>query len=189
VFRAGMFAVALVAAAGCGSSSPHTEATSVVRSRVYGYQLTRPAGWSAVLADHMLSKGENPVTGLAVTDIVARRASRRFHQLVQPALVIGAQRLASGSTLQGWDDAVESLVGRFKGCPQPTSRSNTEVGGIAALELLYRDCPAGSGLYHVWTILVRRGLGYQLVWFDAARHENQDRALLRRLLGSLSFQT
>ena len=80
-----------------------------------------------------------------------------------------------------------TLVGRFKGCPAPAATERTTLGGHDAALLTYPNCPAGQHLYHLWTVAVVAGRGFQFVWFNTPGSEVQDRLVLDRMLRSASF--
>lgn len=164
-----------------------TPAKRQFHSTAYGYSIELPSGWSAVRANRGLTDGEAPVTGLPVTDIMAEHASRVFRQLSLPALVVGAQTVPSDENLQAWSGTVTGLVQRFKGCPAPAVTESITLGGRAALRLDYPNCPPSQHLYHLWTVAVIGGKGYQFVWFNTPGNEPKDRVLLDRMLSSVAF--
>lgn len=174
-------------AAACGSN--HAKAAGTFNSPAYGYRIVLPTGWTAVAAERRLDDGAPPVTGGPVTDIFAERATRRIRQLSVPAVVVGAQRVAPGTSLADWTARVIGIVSTFKGCAQPVNREDLTVGGVPAVLLTYPNCPAGSGLYHLWVALVHDGLAYQIVWFNHPGREVEDRALLQRMLASAAFSS
>ena len=178
--------VALCASA-CRSSSDSASTHVTFRSAAYPYSIVLPGGWTGVRAERTLSDGQAPVTALPVTDVLAQHATRRIRQLSLPALVVGAQAVSSSESLQSWADNVIALVGRFKGCPSPATTERVTIAGHAGLRLEYPNCPPGQGLYHVWTVAVVGGRGYQFVWFNAPGNEVQDRAILDGMLRSVSF--
>ena len=104
-----------------------------------------------------------------------------------PALVIGAQDVARGTTLTRWTATIERIVRGQKGCTQPRSTETVKVGGEIGSVLNYPDCPKSSGLYHLWIVVVHADRGYHIVWFNNAGHEEQDRRVLDTMLTSLSF--
>lgn len=181
----GIVVIALVAggtALGCGSKGG-----SSLHSTVYGYSIAIPSGWSALSATTRLDPGGAPVLNSTATDVIAVNADRKIRSLVTPALVVGAAPVDPSTTLDAWRATVESLVGRFKGCSEPASTHDAFVGAAPAVMLTYPDCPAGSGLYHVWTVTIHGGLAYQFVWFDQQGRETANRSLLDNEMRTVRF--
>ena len=90
-------------------------------------------------------------------------------------------------SLDVWRARVVALVGSFKGCATPTTSDATTVGGAPGEDLTYPNCPAGSGLYHVWTITVHNGLAFQFVWFDNQDRQAADESLRKHEIETVSF--
>jgi hypothetical protein len=158
------------------------------RSSAYRYSIRLPTDWSAIKADRVLKPGEPPYTSRGATDIITRKAATKVSKMKLPAVVIGAQRVPAGTTIDQWTAEVIAGVSEQKGCEQPASREPLRIGGDEAALLGYPDCPHGSGLYHLWTVVVHRGRGFQLVWFNNAGQEARDRAILDGMLSSLVFR-
>ena len=173
--------------AGCGSGSGGERAAGTFTSPMYDYTVAYPEGWSVVPAEHQLEANEPPLTGGGATDILGRNADRKVSKMDLPAVVIGAQEVVSGTTLDKWKTAVVGIVRRQKGCARPSSSERLLVGGEGAAVLSYPNCPTSSGLYHLWTVVVHEGRGYQIVWFDHSGQEAEDRPALDDLLASVSF--
>ena len=104
-----------------------------------------------------------------------------------PAVVVGAQPVIPQTNLDDWTSTVIGLVAQMKGCARPAARSHVRVGGDEAVVLAYPNCPAAPSLYHLWTVLVHGGRGYQIVWFNTHGQEPGDRAVLDKMLASVSF--
>jgi hypothetical protein len=180
--------ICLVATA-CGSGSGDTNEgrLSTFRSRTYEYEVAHPADWTVIEATRVLDDGEPPATAAGGTDILARHADRRVRDMTLPAMVVGAQRVASTTDIDGWTATVISTVAFMKQCAKPDSTEHAEVAGERAMLLTYQDCPSGSGLFHLWTAVIHRGMGFHIVWFDKHGRETADRAALDKMLSSFSF--
>jgi hypothetical protein len=137
-------ALVCLAATACGSSSSDTSVRTY-RSRTYDYAIDHPGDWSVVRAIRVLDDGEPPATGPGGTDILARHASKIVHDMTLPAMVVGAQRVALGTTIDGWTSMVINTVSFMKQCPEPDSTERITVAGEPAMLLRYDDCPARSG--------------------------------------------
>jgi hypothetical protein len=174
------------AASGCGSTSEKS-VSKTFTSPTYGYTIALPSGWSAIPADRVLPADGPPLTGGGGTDIIGANANQRVSKMELPALVIGAQGLLGTTSLDGWKAAVTRIVAKQKGCKQPRSSERLNVGGDTAVMLEYPDCPRGSGLYHLWTVIVHKGRGFHVVWFGRSENETKDRPLLDDVLASFSF--
>ena len=173
-------------AIGCSSRSRPTAASSL-HSTVYGYSIAVPAGWSTLSATTTLETGSAPVLNSTATDVLAAHADRRIRSLTTPALVIGAAPVNDSMSLDTWRAQVVTLVATFKGCAEPTTTDATTVGGAPGEVLTYRNCPAGSGLYHVWTVTRHGGFAFQIVWFDQQNRQAADESLLKNEIASLRF--
>lgn len=184
-------ALICLAATACGGSSNSTSkgAQSRFRSRTYEYVIDRPADWTVVEATRVLDDGEPPATGAGGTDILARHADTKVRDMTLPAMVVGAQRVAPATTIDGWTSTVISTVSFMKQCAHPDSMERGEVAGESAVLLIYDDCPKGSGLFHLWTAVVHEGMGFQFVWFDKHRRETADRVALDKMLSTVAFTT
>ena len=182
-------ALICLAATACGGSSNSTSTgrQSRFRSRTYEYVIDRPADWTVVEATRVLDDGEPPTTGAGGTDILARHANTKVLDMTLPAMVVGAQRVAPATTIDGWTSTVISTVTFMKQCAQPDSTEQVEVAGESAVLLIYDDCPKGSGLFHLWTAVVHEGMGFQFVWFDKHGRETTDRVALDKMLSSVCF--
>jgi hypothetical protein len=180
-------AVAIAVLVGCGSDPDGTRATEAFTSPTYGYTIEHPTSWSAIPAEHQLDANAPPLTRGGGTDIIGRRANRTVSKMQLPAVVIGAQAVTRGTTVDAWKAAVVEIVRSQKGCARPRSTERLTIGGDAAMLLDYPDCPKSSGLYHLWIAVVHGGRGYQIVWFNEAGSETRDRKALDDMLASLSF--
>jgi hypothetical protein len=160
---------------------------SVFESSVYGYSIELPAGWAAIAATEGLDPGTPPLTGPPVTDVIAPRPDRMVSRMRLPALVVGAQPVAEGTTADEWSRTVRRIVREQKGCRAPSGTRRFEVDGEDAVLLRYPDCPRGSGLDHWWIALVHRGRGYHLVVWDDRDHAARGRARFRELVDSVEF--
>jgi hypothetical protein len=154
---------------------------------MYDYTVAYPDGWSVIPAEHQLEPNEPPLTGGGATDILGSNADRKVSKMDLPAVVIGAQVVESGTTLDEWKNAVVGIAQRQKGCARPSASERLLVGGERAVMLSYPNCPTSSGLYHLWTVVVHEGRGYQIVWFDHSGRQAEDRPAVDDLLASLSF--
>jgi hypothetical protein len=171
-----------------GGDRAPTRQVRTFRSPTYGYSIEYPAGWSVLVADHELHAGEAPLTSGGATDILARHAeSRRVSEMRFPVVVIGAQLVTTGTSLDGWTDTVVEIVAAQKDCPRPKHIEMVDVDGELAALLTYPDCPAGTGYLHLWVAVVHDGRAFQIVFFDHAGHEPSNRHRLRRFLASMSF--
>jgi hypothetical protein len=179
--------VVTAATAGCGSGKVEEPAAVTFRSPTYHYTVAHPKSWSVIPAEHQLEADEPPRTGGGGTDILGRNADRKVSKMDLPAVVIGAQNLVSGTSIDDWTAAVVRIVRRQKGCAKPRRTERLTVGGDKAVLLNYPDCPKSSGLYHLWTVVVHDGRGYQIVWFNKSGREPDDRPVLDDMLSSLSF--
>ncbi len=176
----------LAAASGCSSAS-EKPASETFRSPTYRYTLSRPAGWSAISAEHVLPADGPPLTAGGGTDIIGANANTRVSKMKLPALVIGAQELAGATSLDEWKTAVTRTVAFQKGCARPSSSEALEVGSEDAVMLRYPDCPSRSGLYHLWTAVVHNGRGFHVVWFGRSGDETKDRPVIDDVLATLNF--
>ena len=104
-----------------------------------------------------------------------------------PALVIGAQPVADGTSAEEWARTVRRIVRAQKGCRAPASTRAIEVDGEDAVLLRYPDCPRGSELDHRWVAAVHGGRGFHLVFFDEPGHAARDREVFRDLVAGISF--
>jgi hypothetical protein len=100
---------------GCASGDDDTEDGTTFRSRMNGYTMTIPAGWSAIAATGALAPAEPPLTGPPITDVISAHPDRRVSRMKLPALVVGARvpHLPCGPrpvTLVGRDRARRSRV-------------------------------------------------------------------------------
>jgi hypothetical protein len=154
---------------------------------VYGYSLDLPDLWTAIPATEPVAKGQPPLTGRPVTDVIAARPNRRVSKMDLPALVIGAQDVDDDVTLDEWTDTVAGIVDRQKQCGTPQHKERVQIKRTAAVVLDYPDCPKGSHLNHLWVTAVVRGRGYHIVFFDDVGHEAADRKLLDGILATFSF--
>ena len=176
--------LALLAGACASAESPST----TFRSAEYGYAIGLPEGWTTVRASARLEDGEPPATADGKTDILGPGASTKVSQMGLPALVIGAQPVAAGTGPTQWADAVTKTVAFMKGCAETGSRFPLTIGGRPAEVLVYEDCPEGSSLTHLWATVVEGDLGFHIVWFDRAGELHEQKAALRALLASFSFE-
>lgn len=161
--------------------------TRTFTSPTYGYSIDTPAAWTAIEAHRELADEEPPATARTGVDILGVHANRRVSKMELPAVVVGAQKVAPGTTIDDWETAVIGTVSFMKGCPAPEARERLVVGGDQAALLTYPNCPEGSGLLRLWLAVIHDGRGFQIVFFDRAGHEARDRALLDRMLASVSF--
>jgi hypothetical protein len=181
-------ALSFAFACACGSSSARGgKAALTFRSRTYGYSIEHPADWSTIQATSELGAGQPPLTGPPITDVLANRADRAVSRMDLPALVVGAQRVAEGTSIEDWTTTVIDIASGQKDCGAPERTESVDVGGEEAALLSYPDCPKGSGLNHLWIAVVHRDRGFHIVYFDTAGHEAADRALLDNMLSSVSF--
>jgi hypothetical protein len=174
----------VLVAAGCGSEQHR--ALDSYRSAAYGYTIELPADWSVVAAVRQLADGEPPLTGGGGTDILARHASTKVREMDLPVLVIGAQPVAAATRVGDWGKEVSEIVEHQKGCGPAAAINARTVAGVNAVELSYPDCPHGAGLDHRWIALVRGGLAFQIVWFDASG--TASRSQLDAMLASMDYR-
>ena len=104
-----------------------------------------------------------------------------------PALVVGAQAVADGTSIDAWSATVIDIVAGQKHCDAPRTTERLTIGGDAAVLLAYPDCPSGAHLDHLWAAVVHGNRGYHFVFFDATGHEAADRAVLGRMLATVLF--
>jgi hypothetical protein len=173
------------ASAGCGSGSAH--GPTRFSSHVYPYTIELPAGWSALAATDELGAGQPPLTGPPITDVFGVRPDRRVSRMPLPALVIGAQPVQRGTSLDAWEEIVTGIVRFQKGCEPPPGGQRVAVGEEEGVLLRYPDCPTGSGLDHLWIAAVHRDRGYHIVWFNRPGHEVEDRKALDHILRRWQF--
>ena len=160
----------------------------IFRSAEYNYSIDLPEGWTSVRASSRLDDGEPPATAYGKTDILGSNASTKVSQMGLPALVIGAQPVAAGTGAAQWAEAVTKTVSFMKRCAETGRRFPLRIGGAPAEVLVYEDCPEGSGLTHLWATVVHEDLGFHIVWFDRAGELDDQKAELRALLASFSFE-
>lgn len=172
---------------GCGSGDSAEGTPNTFRSRTYGYSVDYPADWSALQARAELEGGQPPLTGPPITDVIAKRPDRVVHRMDLPALVVGAQAVADGTSIEEWTAKVIDVVARQKHCGTPETTETLEIGGDEAALLTYPDCPSGTHLDHLWAAVVHGNRGYHMVFFNTAGHEAEDRALLHRMLSTVAF--
>ena len=177
----------VVAACACGSGTGRDSSVTTFRSRTYGYSIDHPAGWSAIPATDQLEPGQPPLTGPPITDVIAPRPDRAVSRMDLPALVVGAQAVAGGTSIDDWTATVIDIASNQKQCGAPASSEKLEIGGDHAVLLDYPDCPKGTRLNHLWAAVVHGSRGYHIVFFNALGHETDDRVLLDRMLASVSF--
>ena len=122
-------------------SAPDTSRTTKRRSPVYGYSIDLPISWSGIRATRELERGAPPQTGPPVTDVMAPRPDRRVSEMKLPALVIGAQELPAGTTLEQWTTTLTDIVATMKHCPAPATQEPIEIGEEPAILLRYPGCP------------------------------------------------
>ncbi len=176
-----------VVASACGSGDSGDDTLSTFRSRTYGYSIDHPAGWTVVAAERELDNGQPPLTGPPVTDVIAQHANRKVRDMELPALVVGAQAVPAGTSIDDWTARVIETVALQKHCVRPDTTERLRLGSESAVLLSYPDCPSGSGLYHLWIAVLHGDRGFHIVWFNHEGHLAQDRALLDRMLSSISF--
>ena len=186
----GRWAVGIIAcalfAAGCGDDGSD-EASESFASPEYGYSLELPTGWSALAAEHDLEPGEPPTLSSKGTDVLAAQPSRMITDLTKPAIVVGAQPVEPGTTLDDWTAEVTEIVGGFKGCAQPAAVEEIDVASEPATLLEYPDCPDGLGLDHLWVAFVRDDRGIQFVWFDESSSGPVERDQFEQILSTVAF--
>lgn len=172
---------------GCSGSGADDDLPETFESPVYDYSLRHPAGWSTLPALQPLEPGAAPLLGPAGTDVIAGQAARTVRDMRLPAIVVGAQPVEPGTTLEDWTAEVEQIVNGFKGCAEPAAAERTEVGGEPAMLLSYPDCPEELNLDHLWAVLIHRGRGYQFVWFDESSDGAVEREQFEQILSTVSF--
>jgi len=187
VVRAAVVLCLAAAGFGCSSAASGTRAPNTFRSPTYGYSIGLPADWSALSATEVLEPGQPPLTGPPITDVMAKRPDRTVHRMDLPAVVVGAQAVADGTSIDEWTATVIDIVAGQKHCDVPTTTERLTIGGDAAVLLAYPDCPTGAHLNHLWAAVVHGNRGYHFVFFDAAGHEAADRAVLGRMLATVVF--
>ena len=178
----------VVAACACGSGDSGGRTPNTFRSRTYGYSIAYPAGWAAIPATEELQAGQPPFTGPPITDVIARRPDRVVRRMDLPALVVGAQPVAEGTTIVEWTATVTDVASNQKHCGEPAAMEKLKIGGEQAVLLSYPDCPRGAHLNHFWAAVVHGNRGFHMVFFDTVGHEDADRALLHRMLSRVSFE-
>ena len=102
----------------------------------------------------------------------------------RPELTIGAQQLATGTSL----DELRALTMRRifdKGGCRPPAQTSTSVGGERATLLMYSPC---GGLDLLWTVVVHGNSGYHVVWWDAPGKAPANRPLYEDILASIAFK-
>jgi hypothetical protein len=179
--------VCMVLAIGCGDSGTRDDPSETFESSVYGYSMRYPAGWSSIPAEHALEIGEPPTLSSRGTDVLAARAAPMVCEMQLPAIVVGAQPVEPGTTLDDWTAEVEQIVNGFKGCADPTEVDHLDVGGALAAMLAYPDCPARLALDHLWVAFVHDDLGFQIVWFDESSDGAVERGQREQILSTVSF--
>jgi hypothetical protein len=172
---------------GCSGSGTDDDRSESFDSPVYGYTLEHPAGWTTIPAEGELEPGEPPTTSSGRTDVIAAHASLMVSDMTLPAIVVGAQPVEPGTTLDDWTAEVQAIVAGFKGCAEPSEIDAIDVAGEPAALLVYPDCPAGLGLDHLWVVFVHDELGFQMVWFDESSDGPVEREEFEQILSTVSF--
>jgi hypothetical protein len=173
----------------CGSDGAEDDRASpaAYTSRVYGYTVSHPRGWSVVDARRPLAEGEPPATSSGATDILGRDASVRVSTMQLPGVIIAAQPVGNEVELAEWTSVITDTVRFMKDCEQPTRSEQLDIGGEPGTLLTYPDCPSDLGYLHLWAGVVHGARGFHIVWFDDPGHEAADRTAFKRMLASMSF--
>ena len=171
-----------------GACSSGDRSSSTFRSPVYSYSVDLPSGWTSIPASEPLDDGEPPATASGRTDILGVNANTKVSQMQVPGVIIGAQKVAADTTAAEWATAATKTITFMKRCTEPDGQFPLTIDGAAAVVLVYEDCPSGSGLTHLWATVVHGERGFHIVWFDHAGELDDQKAELRRLLSSFSFE-
>jgi hypothetical protein len=185
-------AVAAVAVSACGGAEPaeqHTPAATeppdvrlekTFASARYDYTLRHPAHWSAREAVRSLASDEL----VSYTSDSVDKLSKDPSGVQRPELTIGAQELATGTSL----DELRALTMRRivdKGGCRPPAQTSTSVGGERAILLMYSPC---GGLDLLWTVVLHGKSGFHVVLWDAPGKAAAHRPLYEAILASVAFR-
>ena len=189
---AAVAAVAAVAVSACGGDEPAEQSTTAATespdvrleksftSPRYDYTLRHPGHWSALRAVRSLGRDEL----VSYTSDSVDKLSKDPSGVQRPELTIGAQELATGTSL----DELRALTMRRifdKGGCRPPAQTSTSVGGERATLLMYSPC---GGLDLLWTVVLHGKSGFHVVWWDAPGKATAHRPLYEEILKSIAFK-
>jgi len=151
----------------------------VFTSQKYHYSIGYPGDWKVAQAMEMLSGGI-PHSDDDTVDSLRSPGGPQTGMVV-----IAAQQVAEGTTLEGWT-ATTIQNYRNDGACESAARESLRVGGEPATFLVYSPCLA---YYILHVALVHGRAGFLLYWLSNPGNEAKDRTTFEQFLATLAFPT
>lgn len=145
----------------------------------YGYSIAYPAGWLLREAARPLYESEFPYDFGTAVD--------RFYENpdeLEPEILVAAQDVPRGTTLDQWTAAVVKDIAETLGCKEPDARESIRVGGEPATLLTYDVC---SSAHHQWVPVLHGTSAFHIIWLNDPGTQAADRPVFEQVLATFAF--
>jgi hypothetical protein len=146
--------------------------TQSFTSKVHGYSIKYPAGWSVREAVRSLSENEVPWYDSEAVDYFSEGG-------LDLGIIVGAQEIAQGATLQDFAASTTLVI-----CGTPSAEERIDIGGETGSLFTYPSC---NGLRHLWAVVVHGTSAFHVVLINGQLPQVPDRVLFDEVLATFTF--